>query len=167
MRIKLIITAIAIALIFGIAQSACAGEKSIGLRGGYSTRHSTPVAGLVFQYQFSKHFEVSPSIDYFIRNKGADALALNADVHFPFAIAPASRTGIYPLAGINYTSWNHHIGAIDTDDVSTRLNRLGLNLGGGLRLYATPTLKLSLEAKATILKQCTTGTFTLSIGYVF
>lgn len=166
MRLRSIaISALATAALI-IPSRAIAGEKTVGIRAGYNTRATTAVAGVVFQYTFSNHFRISPNVDYYFRHDGADALSLNVNTHFPFH-ASAGRFGFYPLAGLNYTSWNYHFDDEATNDVSTRVSRLGLNAGAGLEFYATPSLKLSLEAKATFIKQYSSGTFSLSIGYVF
>lgn len=148
-----------------------AGEKTFGLRAGYNTRNESPLAGLFFQYGFSDHLRLSPNIDYFFRHDETDALSMNCNLQFPFRLSAGGRTAIYPLGGLNYTSWNYHHKTTDEkdddNDVSTRRNRFGVNLGGGFEVYATPTLKLSLEAKATFIKSYTSGTFSLSIGYIF
>lgn len=160
-----IVFAIAAALFIG--GTASAGEKTVGLRAGYNTRCETAVAGVFFQYRFSSHVGIAPNVDYYFRHNNADALSMNVNMHFPFSTSITGRTAFYPLAGLNYTSWNYHPDASMTDDVSTRVSRMGINLGGGFEYYATPTLKLSVECKATLIKQYSSGTFNLSIGYVF
>lgn len=149
------------------AFAASAGEKTVGLRGGYNTRAEAPVAGLFFQYRFSEHFGVSPNVDYYFRHEGTDALSVNINAHAPFRLSGAGKFAVYPLGGVNYTSWNYHDDNAAHNDASSRVSRLGLNLGGGLEFKASPTLKLSFEAKSTLIKEYSSGTFTLSIGYVF
>lgn len=156
-------------VIFATTQ-ARAGETVLGLRAGYNTRSSAPLAGLVFQYRFSEYLRLSPDIDYYFRHNNTDALSIDCNVHIPFSLTPANRIALYPFAGLNYTSWNYHNSVITTpgyDDVSTRTNRFGINLGGGFEYYATPTLKLSFEAKAALIKSYSSGTFSASIAYVF
>lgn len=154
-------------MISAIPFSANAGEKTVGLRAGYNTRAESAIAGLFFQYRFSPHFGIAPNVDYYFRHNDTDALSINLNTHFPFSLGAQSRAALYPLAGLNYTSWNYHFDDTVNDDVTTRVSRLGLNIGGGFEFYATQSLKLSFEAKATFIKQYTSGSFTLSIGYVF
>lgn len=167
MKLKSLVIAAAAASALTIPTITQAGEKTVGIRAGYNTRATTAVAGVVFQYRFSRYFRLSPNVDYYFRHDGADALSLNANAHFPVASGVGGRLVFYPLAGLNYTSWNYHLDDEINDDASTRVSRLGLNGGAGLEFYATPSLKLSLEAKATFIKQYSSGTFSLSIGYVF
>lgn len=148
------------------------GEKSVGLRAGYTSTHNAPVAGLYFQYRFSEHFRLSPSIDYSFRHNHTDAYALNINVDVPFALGKNSPVNIYPLAGVNFTSWNVHNPATRdgediTDDSSTRSNRIGFNVGAGVEYYATSTLKFALEGKYGYIKHFDGAFVTLSIGYVF
>lgn len=171
MRIKKTALALAAAIIFASAPNASAGEKTIGIRTGYNTRTSSPLAGLFFQYRFTDHFRLSPNIDYLFRHDNTDALSFNCNGHFPINLSDNGKFSFYPLAGINYTSWNHHHNdeesAKSDNDVSTRWNRFGLNAGAGFEIIATPTLKVSAEAKATFIKNYSSGTFTISIGYIF
>lgn len=155
------------AMIFSTTASTQAGEKTIGLRTGYNTRAHAPIAGLFFQYRFSDHFGIAPNVDYYFRYNNADALSLNVNTHFPISLTQTGKVSFYPLAGLNYTSWNYHHNQIESDDVSSRISRLGLNAGAGVEFRATPTLKLSAEAKATLIKQYSSGSFTVSIGYIF
>ncbi len=167
MNLKSIIIVIVAAMALALPLSATSGEKTVGLRAGYNTRGETAVAGVMFQYRFSDHFRLSPNIDYYFRHNGVDGLSFDVNAHFPLSIAKNGRFNCYPLAGVNFTSWDYHFIDDNNDDISNRETRLGLNVGAGLEYYATPTLKLSFEAKASILKQYSSGTFNLSIGYVF
>lgn len=167
MKLKLHFATAIAALAFMLPLTVSAGEKTVGLRAGYNTRAEAPAAGIFFQYHFSNHFGIAPNVDYYFRHNGTDALSLNANAHFPFALTPTNRASFYPLAGLNYTSWNYHHDDKVNDDVTTRVSRLGLNAGAGFEFRATPTLKLSVEAKATFIKQYSSGTFSVSIGYIF
>lgn len=158
-----------IATIF-TAPDANAHEKTFGIRVGYNTRTEAPVAGMFFQYGFSNHFRLSPNLDYYFRHNDVDALSVNCNAHFPIKLNKKGSSAIYPLGGLNYTSWSYHFEGDDLEkfnDVSMRRTRVGLNLGAGYEFYASPTLKLSAEAKATLLKSYSSATISLSIGYIF
>ena len=163
-------TALAAIMTLGGSQIAVAGENSFGLRIGFNTRNTVPVAGLWFRHSFNSHFRLSPSADYHFRNNNTDALALNCNAQFPFALGQ-SRFQVYPFAGINYTSWNIHrnkdIEQRSADDVTTRFNRFGINVGAGVEYRVSPTMVLTLEAKTTLIKSYSSGCFTLGIGYCF
>lgn len=168
--IKRVLTLIVAAIILS-APSCFAiekGEKSVGLRGGYTTSNHSGVAGLYFQYAFSSKFRLAPDVSYAFRNSGTDAYSINLNAHVPFAFSD-SRFAFYPIAGLNYTSWNIR-GNKDMDennDSKSRIDRLGFNFGGGLEYYAKPTMKLAFEAKYRALKDYGSGVFTVSIGYIF
>lgn len=156
-----------IALMSPLNAAAQHGEKTVGLRAGYSTRNESAIAGIYFQYRFSRYFRIAPNIDYIFRHRGTDAFSFNGNAHFPIALLP-SKVNIYPLVGINYTSWNQRISGLDeTDDVTTRSGKFGLNIGGGVEWYASPTLKLLFEGKFCWVNKYDTGALTLGIGYVF
>lgn len=151
------------------------GQKSVGLRGGFTTRNTTATAGLYFSYRFTEHFRLSPKVDYAFRHNGTDAFAFNIDAEMPISLNPATnRVNFYPIAGMNYSTFTNHAVvspiqplADEYDDSSDRVNRFGLNIGAGLEFFATPTLRLAIEGKCTLIKQYTGGWFNLSIGYVF
>lgn len=165
---KAIVTLI-LAVVSLIPASAQRGEKSVGIRTGYNTCNESAIAGIAFQYRFSSHLRIAPNIDYIFKHDNIDAFAFNCNMHFPFAIVQ-HKINIYPMAGISYSCWNsHHIlpDLENTDDVTSRANRFGLNAGGGVEWYATPTLKLSAEGKFCWVKDFNSGVFSVSIGYVF
>lgn len=144
-----------------------AGNMSLGLRTGYVSRNTTAAAGLYFQYRFTDHFRLAPSADYVFRHNNKDALMLNVDAQVPFSLG-TGKVALYPLAGLNFSAWNHHEMADDSnDDVTTRVSRFGFNVGAGAELYATSTLKFALEGKFIGVKGHSCGEVTVSIGYIF
>ncbi len=154
------------------AESPSLPRKTLGILAGYDTRNKSAEAGIFFQYRASKLLRIAPDLTYIARRKGTDALALNLNVHFPFAVSRTGRVNVYPLVGINYTSWNFHPGSemrsgTDDDDVTRRDNKLGLNLGGGMDVLITSTLKLRFEGKWVGAKRASTGDFAVGIGYAF
>ena len=160
-RILSFITVLALSLICLIPNQASAGEKSVGLRAGYTTRNETGVAGLYFQYRFIPRFRLSTSVDYAISHKNRDAFFFNVDGHAPFNIAP--KLELYPLAGFTFATYNQH----NADDSSSRVNRFGANVGAGAGLRVTSSLRLGFEGKFQYVKHLSAGVFTVSIGYMF
>ena len=173
MKTRLIAFALSVVSVLAMAGTASAqsvkGEKSVGLRGGFTTCHDAPVAGLYFQYRFSRHFRLSPQIDYYFRHHDTDAFAFNINADVPFAIGSSGKFNLYPLAGVSLTSWNFHHRSTgeEADDATSRKLRAGVNVGGGAEYYVTPTLKLALEGRYNWVKHYDGGVFTLSIGYMF
>lgn len=144
------------------------GDKSLGLKGGYTTSNHSAVAGLYFQYAFSSRFRLAPDIMYAFRNDGRDAYSINLNAHIPFSLNDSKFT-LYPLVGFNYTSWNikGRKEIAENDDAKSRIDRLGFNIGCGVEFNVKPSLKLSFEAKYAALKDYGAGVFNVAIGYVF
>lgn len=164
----------ALFLSFPASAEGLVGQKSVGLRAGFSSRNTTATAGLYFSYRFTDHFRFAPKIDYAFRHNKVDAFSFNFDCEMPVSIGRTpNRINFYPIAGLNYTTLTSHQTSDFTtwpetdDDSSDRNSRFGLNLGAGLEFFANPTLRLSFEAKGQIVKQFSGAWLTASIGYVF
>lgn len=153
----------------GLAQHK--GEKSVGLRGGFTTRNTTATAGLYFSYRFSEHFRFAPKMDYAFRHHDTDAFSFDFDAEIPISISSADNVNFYPIAGLNYSTFSSHFSPVgqrtESDDTSQRTNEFGLSVGAGLEYFATPTLRLAVEAKGVLVKKYSGGWFTASIGYKF
>ncbi|MDE5785284.1 MAG: porin family protein [Duncaniella sp.] len=149
------------------------GQKSLGFHGGYATYNTSALAGVSFQYTFSRHFRLAPSVDYIFNHKDTDGLMFNIDYHGPVSLNAAHTIYFYHLLGLNYASWHHAAkrpapeeGAPGSD-VSSRENNFGLDVGAGFEWYVRPTLRLSLEGKFNWIRHADTGLFYLGISYVF
>lgn len=164
--------------VMGMSISASAadiakGTKTFGVRTGFATLNRAPLAGIEFSYAFNRHFILAPSIDYAFRNDNLDGLLFNIDYHGPWQLTPSRRLYIYHIAGINYASWSSHdqseapVNSSSGDDVTTRVNRFGLDFGAGIAYYATSHLRLSLQGKFNWVKDHNSGIFNIGISYVF
>ena len=162
-RIATVALFAAASLLPAAAQAEGRGQKTFGIYGGYNTRNESALAGVRFTYRFAEHLRLAPSIDYTFRNNGNDAYNLSLDCHVPFALTPSGRLNVYPIAGIGYSEWSR---PSQTDD-RERTGRLGLNVGGGVECFVTPTLRLAAEGAWRWRKDFPAGTITMSIAYVF
>lgn len=144
------------------------GEKSLGPKIGYVSHNSSAVAGLVFQYTFSQHLRISPEIGCAFRHNNEDALLVDVNFHVPFGLLDTDKVVLYPLAGLAFNSWARH-GHDDVEgvDVTSHVNRFGLNLGAGFDLRCSSTLKLNIEAKYTLVKSYSSAYVTAGISYIF
>lgn len=167
-----IIAAIVIALAFIGANVAAdartvKGEKSFGPGIGYISRNNSVTAGIAFNYSFSSVVRVAPEIGIIFRHRDLDGLNACVNVHFPLGTA-GSRFAFYPLVGANFTSWSlHDIDAESGDDVTTHRNIFGINAGAGVELRCTGALKLSIEARYTLMRHYPTAFVTAGIAFVF
>lgn len=167
----IILTAIAaLFLVTPFDVHAQRGEKSVGLRAGFTTRNTTAAAGLYFSYRFTEHFRFVPKMDYAFRHYGTDAFLFNFDAEMPIALNPEKTVNFYPIGGLNYSTFSTHKQVIDTAesiDSSERTNHFGLNIGAGIEFFPTQTLRLMLESKCLLMKQNTGGWINIGIGYRF
>lgn len=146
------------------------GEKSVGLRAGFTTRNTTATAGLYFSYRFSEHFRLAPKIDYAFQHHSIDAFSLDVDAEMPISLSSSGRVNFYPIAGLNYSTFSHHGLREDrdtSDDTSQRSNEFGLSVGAGVEYFPTKSLRLAIEGKGKLIKKYSGGWFNVSIGYVF
>ena len=98
-----------------------------------------------------------------------DAFTFDINAHIPFGFT-GEKVAFYPLAGLNYSSWNTHFipqDMIEGDDVSSRTSRFGLNMGAGFELRCSATLKLTLEAKYCLIKDYSSAMIAAGISFVF
>lgn len=169
-RTKRLIMQAAAALLVGLtpitASAVGKGTKSVGLRAGYNTSNESALAGLYFQYRFTEHFRLSPNIDYLFRHNDTDALTFNINAHFPFDFS-SSCCAVYPLAGLSYTSWSTRYNDQERIRRTSRSNSFGFNVGAGVEMYVTSSLKLMAEGKYCLVKHHHGGVFSVGIGYVF
>lgn len=165
-KLKLILLSVFLLLSVGSVAAAVRGEKSVGLKAGYCTRNESAVAGAYFQYAFSSHFRLSPNIDYVFRHEGSDAFIFGLTAQFPIGIT-GSRFDMYPLAGVSYSIWNYQSHGEASDDVSTRVNRFGLDFGMGVEYKFASALKIFAQGKFNLVKDYNSGIFVVGIGYVF
>ncbi len=141
------------------------GEKSAGAKLGYVTKNQSAMAGVFFRYSFSDHFRLSPEIGYTFRHKDLDAFTVDVNAHIPFNFT-GETVAFYPLAGLNFSSWNRYYSA-DGINESSRRNRFGVNVGAGFDLRCSNSIKLLLEAKYCLTKRYTTATISAGVCYLF
>lgn len=157
---KIIWIFIALIAIMPIDINAQKGEKTMGILGGYNTRNQSGIAGIFFQYRFSRYFRLSPDIQYVFQHKGLSAFQINGNAQFPLKLN--SKFNFYPLVGITYTSWKESVG-----DLNNNYNKFGANFGGGFEYMAMPTMKIFAEGKYNWIEKFPSGAISVGIGYIF
>ncbi|MEF9923887.1 MAG: outer membrane beta-barrel protein [Muribaculaceae bacterium] len=160
---KIILILIAIFTLIPSTTFAQRGERTMGLMGGYNTRNQSGIAGIYFQYRFSKYFRLAPDFQYAFQHHNLSSFEFNGNAHFPLKLT--TQINFYPLVGITYQSWRQS-GIGDAKGTETS-KRFGGNFGGGFEYMATPTLKLLVEGKYSLIKSYSSGGITLGIGYLF
>lgn len=154
---------ISVALLAGLftttseASAQSKGAMTLGLSGGYAGKNNGGYASLFFMYQFARHVRIAPEIAYVFRNEGKSAFTMDIDMQFPWAMTRG--VNVYPLAGVAFNNWTFEGGGNAT--------RVGLDLGGGFDINMTPQLKLTLQAKYTLMNDMGGVYAGMGIGYNF
>ncbi len=144
------------------------GEAVFGAQAGFTSTNESGTAGLFFQYNFADYLRIAPEVGCVFRHRQEDAFTMDVNFHFPITIESRNAIQVYPLAGVDFSSWTRHDRLYnETDDVSTRTSKFGLNLGGGFQIKTSPTLKLKIEAKYVLMEVYGTFAISAGIGYVF
>lgn len=143
-----------------------AGDTFIGVASGYSTGNESGTFGAWMSYDISPAFRTGIGIDYVFRSQRTDAFLLNLDFNFPLKLGAGTKIDIYPIVGLTYASWSFHP-EIRLDDVSTRTNKLGLNLGAGAGYRVTQRMRLKFDVRYSLVKHHDTTLISLGIGYAF
>lgn len=137
-------------------------DKSLGVEGGYISHNRSASAGLAFDYAFSSHFVLAPSIDIVFPHYSKSAALFNLDCHVPFRFSSPSNVEFFPLVGIGFNSWRYK-----GDTVNDSVTHLGVNLGAGLQWRVKPSLKLFLKARYTFATEVRTTALQVGIAHVF
>ena len=159
-----------VAIICGASQAhAPKGESCFGIQAGFTTKHTSATIDLFYQYGLSNRVRITPEVGFILRHKNMDAFRANVNVHYTIDIVAENNLQIYPIAGLNFTSWNlmKIVTPEESKDVSTRSNKFGFNLGAGFQMKVTRNMKLKFEPIYTFTSKYSTFTMTLGIGYVF
>ena len=77
------------------------------------------------------------------------------------------NVNLYPLAGLSLNSWAWHYTDEASDDVTTHTTRFGLNVGAGFEYRCNATMKLTFEAKYTLIKKYSATYITAGLSYIF
>ena len=151
----------------GASAQVARGEKMFGVKVGYVSHNESAVTGLSFRYAVSPWVRIVPEVGCVFRHHNEDAFLVDLNAQVPFTFG-TDKVDLYPLAGIAFNSWSkHHLLDNEGNDVTSRINRFGANLGAGFDFKCTSTLNLGIEAKYTLTKAYSSFYLTASISYVF
>lgn len=144
-------------IVFPSEAKASTHEKTLGIGGGFSTYNHAGFGKLFFQYSFIPMVRIAPEIGYVFRHEDTTGFEASIDCHFPFRVAKGFK--FYPLAGVSFNNWSH--------SGESHILRGGFDIGGGFDLYFTQSLKLSIQGKYSVMKDCGGAFIDMGVGYVF
>lgn len=128
------------------------GDFNMGAGFGYGFDLEEPSLGLNANYAVADNFRVAGDFIYFfigdVRFNEASikttALELNLNLHY--LMLNRENFNIYALTGLNYIYFNVSASVQDSQN-SLSATEAGINLGSGLEMNITPTIKLFSEGK--------------------
>ncbi len=169
-RILSVIIAVIIALCVNTASAQLsAGEFAVQANLGYMSKISSATGAVGFNYAITKGLRIAPEIGGVFRNKHQDAFTADFNFHFPFSFA-TSLAALYPLVGVNYTAWTHHVESSADDEFGggdSCHRRLGLNAGAGFDLKVNSNIMLFAEAKYCIISDYASRQIAFGAAYIF
>ena len=155
----------ALLCLLSLSAHAQRGEKSVGLLGGFNTESESGLAGVFFQYSCNSWLRLTPNIQAIFKKNDVSAMHINGNAHFILQLT--DDLYCYALGGVTYQSWRLPWVNDDWKIEHENINRFGANVGGGLEIYATPSLKFMVEGKYSFVKDFSSAGFVAGIGYVF
>lgn len=155
------------AMCYPLVSWARTDNATFGVNTGYTSKNSSAIAGLFFQYRLDDKLRIAPEMGCVFRHQNLDAFTADLNMHYIFNF-DTDNIGIYPLAGLDYSAWSVHPFSLDDiKDVTTRKSKFGVNLGAGFEYLATPSLKIKAEWKYTLTSSFSTTVVSAGIGYMF
>jgi hypothetical protein len=140
--VTLIVTALAILIVFTAAESRAAG-LGFGLRAGFGLDPDQGVVGVQMTFpKLVKPLVFAPSFDIGFGDN-VTTYSLNADFRFLNIKLSGSATGIYLAAGPTFTNWKPEHGDSDTEVGISLVAGFGLPLKGSSRYNLEGRLGLS------------------------
>ena len=144
-----------------LGASAQKGEQNVGAHVLYGTDASNIGLGVKYQNNITDAIRLEAVGDYYLKTDGFSMFDVNVNGHYLFPLS--DKVTVYPLVGINYTSWKQESfisygeehGGLDIKDSS-----IGLNIGGGIQYKLTDKIRIGAELKY----QTISGASTAVIG---
>ena len=146
------------------------GEQAVGAHVLYGTDAQNIGFGAKYQYNVTDNIRLEAVGDYYLKTDGFSMFDVNVNGHYLFTLS--DKVTVYPLVGINYTSWkqeniiefdNEEIEDYPYDmDVSNELkdSSIGFNIGGGIQYKLSDRIRIGAELKY----QTVSGANTAIIG---
>ena len=146
------------------------GEQAVGAHVLYGTDAQDIGCGAKDQYNVTDNIRLEAVGDYYLKTDGFSMFDVNVNGHYLFNLS--DKVTVYPLVGINYTSWkqeniiefdNEEIEDYPYDmDVSNELkdSSIGFNIGGGIQYKLSDRIRIGAELKY----QTVSGANTAIIG---
>ena len=132
-----------------LGASAQKGEQNIGAHVLYGTDASNIGLGVKYQNNITDAIRLEAVGDYYLKTDGFSMFDVNVNGHYLFPLS--DKVTVYPLVGINYTSWKQEA-LIDNDDDddedwSFKKSGIGINIGGGIQYKLTDKIRIGAELK--------------------
>lgn len=136
------------------------GAQSVGFNLGYGFDSENATIGLDYRYNLTNEIRLAPQLTHFVKNDGLSAWAIDMNVHY---VVPLSDLfAFYPIGGIDLSFWK-----FSQNHFSDNRTRLGLNIGLGADLYASPEITVGVDVKYNIIKHYDQALASVRVAYNF
>lgn len=162
---KKIFMTLCVALIT-LGASAQKGEQNVGAHVLYGTDASNIGLGVKYQNNITDAIRLEAVGDYYLKTDGFSMFDVNVNGHYLFPLS--DKVTVYPLVGINYTSWKQESiishseehGGFEIKDSS-----IGLNIGGGIQYKLTDKIRIGAELKYQTISGASTAVIGAGVTY--
>ena len=138
-----------------LGASAQKGEQNIGAHVLYGTDAGNIGFGVKYQNNITDAIRLEAVGNYYLKTDGFSMFDVNVNGHYLFPLS--DKVTVYPLVGINYTSWKQEnslpFDEEDSDlydhdlDLDFKDTSIGLNIGGGIQYKLTDKIRIGAELK--------------------
>lgn len=146
---KKIFMTLCIALVT-LGASAQKGEQNVGAHVLYGTDAGNIGFGVKYQNSITDAIRLEAVGDYYLKTDGFSMFDVNVNGHYLFPLS--DKFTVYPLVGINYTSWKQENAVsfgekYKDDNIDIKDTSIGLNIGGGIQYKLTDKIRIGAELK--------------------
>ena len=170
---KKIFMTLCVALIT-LGASAQKGEQNVGAHVLYGTDASNIGLGVKYQNNITDAIRLEAVGDYYLKTDGFSMFDVNVNGHYLFPLS--DKVTVYPLVGINYTSWKQKL--FDSDNsqeaevwqamggsLEAKDSSIGLNIGGGVQYKLTDKIRIGAELKYQTISGASTAVIGAGVTY--
>ena len=165
---KKIFMTLCVALIT-LGASAQKGEQNIGAHVLYGTDASNIGLGVKYQNNITDAIRLEAVGDYYLKTDGFSMFDVNVNGHYLFPLS--DKVTVYPLVGINYTSWKQEVSIPYSEDYEPGIDldikdtSIGLNIGGGVQYKLTDKIRIGAELKYQTISGASTAVIGAGVTY--
>lgn len=143
------------------AAAQSTGKSAVGIRGTYGNEFYWGI-GANYRYGLGPNMRVEGTFDYFLKHEHVSMAQIGLNLHYVVPVTDV--VGVYPLAGISYNRVTAHFRDLKMGE-NVGIEKVGVNVGGGIEFAVAPQLLLHVEAKLLLIQEIN-DQLAVSVGLV-